>query len=115
MVGRVIKNYFSTPGHSNANGQVEATNKTLIKLLKKKLEDRKGASIDFLLEVLWSYKTTTRTPTEKSPSALTFRTKALIPVKVGSLSSRVKHHYPGLNSEGMRLHRDLLHERRDKA
>jgi hypothetical protein len=32
-----IRNYFSSPGHPQANGQVEATNKTIFKILKKKL------------------------------------------------------------------------------
>jgi transposase InsO family protein len=37
-----IRNYFSSPGHPLANGQVEATNKMIFKNLKKKLGDRKG-------------------------------------------------------------------------
>jgi hypothetical protein len=36
-----IWNYFSSPEHPQANGQVEATNKTIFKILKKKLGDRK--------------------------------------------------------------------------
>jgi len=54
-----IQNYFSTLMHPQANRQVEATKKTLRTTLKKKLEDKKGAWVDFLPEVLWSYKTTT--------------------------------------------------------
>jgi transposase InsO family protein len=38
-----IRNYYSTPIHPPANGQVEATNKTLLKTLKKKLGKKKGA------------------------------------------------------------------------
>jgi hypothetical protein len=38
-----IRNYYSTPIHAPANGQVEATNKTLLKTLKKKLGKKKGA------------------------------------------------------------------------
>jgi ribonuclease HI len=37
-----IRNYYSSPGHPQANGQVEATNKTIFKILKKKLGDKKG-------------------------------------------------------------------------
>jgi transposase InsO family protein len=37
-----IRNYFSSPGHPQENGQVEATNKTIFKILKKKLGDKKG-------------------------------------------------------------------------
>jgi transposase InsO family protein len=50
-----IRNYFSSPGHTQANGQVEATNKTIFKILKKKLGDKKGDWADDLSEVLWAY------------------------------------------------------------
>jgi transposase InsO family protein len=36
-----IRNYYSSPGHPQVNKQVEATNKTIFKTLKKKLSDRK--------------------------------------------------------------------------
>jgi transposase InsO family protein len=36
-----IRNYVSSPGHPQANRQVEANNKTIFKILKKKLGDRK--------------------------------------------------------------------------
>jgi hypothetical protein len=62
-----IRNYFSSPVHPQANGQVEATNKTIFKILKKKLGDRKGDWADDLLEALWAYQTTRRTPTEETP------------------------------------------------
>jgi IS30 family transposase len=38
-----IQNYYSTPTHPPANGQVKATNKTLLKTLKKKLDKKKRA------------------------------------------------------------------------
>jgi len=31
------------------------TNKTLVKTLKKKLDKKKGAWVEYVLEVLWSY------------------------------------------------------------
>ena len=47
-----IRNYFSSSGHPQANGQIEATNKTIFKILKEKLGDRKGDWADDLPEVL---------------------------------------------------------------
>ena len=38
-----IRNQFSSPGHPQANGQVEVTNQTLLKIIKTKLDDAKGA------------------------------------------------------------------------
>jgi hypothetical protein len=46
---------------------------------------------------------------------LTFGTEVVISVEIRSLSYQVEHYNPGLNSEGMKLHLDLLQERRDKA
>jgi hypothetical protein len=37
-----IRNHYSTPMYPKSNGQVEATNKTLLATLKKKLDRRKG-------------------------------------------------------------------------
>ena len=41
--GLGIKNQFSSPGHSQVNGQTEVTNRTLLKIIKTKLDDVKGA------------------------------------------------------------------------
>ncbi|KAL5573177.1 hypothetical protein UlMin_022774 [Ulmus minor] len=52
-----IKKMFSSPAHPKSNGQVEAVNKTIKQTLKKKLEKSKGAWVDELPLVLWSYRT----------------------------------------------------------
>jgi hypothetical protein len=54
------------------NGNVEATNKTFFRTLKKKLEQKKGAWVEFVPEVLWSYRTTIRTPIGKTSFSPTF-------------------------------------------
>ena len=41
--GLGIKNQFSSLGHPQANGQTEVTNQTLLKIIKIKLDDAKGA------------------------------------------------------------------------
>jgi hypothetical protein len=55
------------PGHPQANGLVEATNKTIFKILKKKLGDRKRDWAEDLPKVLWAYRTTKKTATEETP------------------------------------------------
>ena len=46
-----------------ANGQTEVTNQTLLKIIKTKLDDAKGAWPEEFPNVLWVYRTTTRTLT----------------------------------------------------
>ncbi|XP_075652681.1 uncharacterized protein LOC142623162 [Castanea sativa] len=40
--GLGIKNQFSSPGHPQANGQTDVTNRTLLKIIKAKLDDAEG-------------------------------------------------------------------------
>jgi hypothetical protein len=110
-----ICHFFSLVYHPQSNGQVEATNKTLVRILKKKLPKREGGSVEYLSEVMWSYQTTTHLATFETPYSLAFGAKAVIPVEVGSPSFRIQHYNPGLNGEGLKLHLDLLEERREGA
>ena len=50
-----IKNRYSTPAYPQSNGQVEATNKTIVNGLKKRLDDAKGRWAKELSNVLWAY------------------------------------------------------------
>ena len=54
-----IQNHYSSPGHPQANGKIEVKNRTLLKLIKARLEGAKGAWPEELPSVLWAYKTTT--------------------------------------------------------
>ena len=84
-----IKNQFSSPGNPQANGQTEeVTNRTLLKIIKARLDDTKGAWLEELPNVLWAYKTTTRTPIGETPFRLTYGTKAVISVEMGITSIR---------------------------
>ena len=62
-----IKNHYSSPAHLQANGQVEVTNRTLLKIIKTPLEGAKGIWLDELPSVLWAYRTIARTPTGETP------------------------------------------------
>uniref|UniRef100_A0A2N9FAK7 Integrase catalytic domain-containing protein n=1 Tax=Fagus sylvatica TaxID=28930 RepID=A0A2N9FAK7_FAGSY len=60
-----IRNHYSPPGHPQANGQVEVTNRSLLKMIKTRLEGAKGLWPEELPNILWAYRTTARTPPEK--------------------------------------------------
>ena len=110
-----IKNQFSSPGHPQANEQTEVTNRTLLKIIKTKLDDAKGAWPEELPNVLWAYRTTTRTPTGETPFRLTYGTEAVIPVEVGITNSRQAAFSEERNEDKLRINLDCLDEVREKA
>nr|XP_023880429.1 uncharacterized protein LOC111992799 [Quercus suber] len=113
--GLGIKNQFSSPGHPQANGQTEVTNRTFLKIIKTKLDDAKGAWPEELPNVLWAYKTTARMPTGETRFRLTYGTEAMILVEVGITSIRREVFNEEVNDDHLRLNLDLLDEVRDKA
>ena len=78
-----IRNLYSTPWYPQSNGQAEASNKTLLTALKKRLDSAKGKWVEELPGVLWAYRTTTRRPTGVSPFALTYGMEVVIPTEIG--------------------------------
>ena len=98
-----IKNHYSSPAHPQANGQVEVTNRSLLKIIKTRLKGVKGIWPNELPSVLWAYRTTTRTPTGETPFRLAYRTDAVILVEVGLTPYRVENYSKGKNEEALRL------------
>ncbi|KAL5558903.1 hypothetical protein UlMin_035114 [Ulmus minor] len=110
-----ITKIFSSPAHPKSNGQVEAVNKTIKYTLKKKLEKSKGAWVDELPLVLWSYKTSFRTTTGESPFSLTYGVDVVVPVELGIPTFRIKNFNEEDNDVLLALASDLLEEKREKA
>ncbi|XP_075663300.1 uncharacterized protein LOC142632865 [Castanea sativa] len=113
--GLGIKNKFSSPGHPQSNGQTEVTNRTLLRIIKARLDEAKGAWPEELPHVLWAYRTTARTPTGETPFRLTYGTEAVIPVEVGIASTRREVFREENNDDQLRINLDCLDEVRDKA
>ncbi|CAL9223814.1 unnamed protein product, partial [Arabidopsis halleri] len=61
------------------NGQAEASNKTILSNLKKRLNARKGGWYDELQPVLWAYRTTPRRATGETPFSLVYGMEAVVP------------------------------------
>ena len=78
-----IQNLYSIPRYSQSNGQAEATNKTLLTALKKRLERAKGKWVEELPDVLWAYQTKLGRPTGNAPFAFAYSMDAIIPTKIG--------------------------------
>ena len=49
-----IQNHYSSPAHPQANGQAEVANRSLLKIIKTRLEGAKGVWTDELPGVLWA-------------------------------------------------------------
>ena len=96
--------------HPQANRQVEVMNRSLLKIIKTRLEGAKGICSDKLPSVLWAYRTTTRTPTKETSFRLTYGSDAVIPTEVGLRSHWVENYDEAKNDEAMRLQFDLVDE-----
>uniref|UniRef100_A0A2N9FX15 Uncharacterized protein n=1 Tax=Fagus sylvatica TaxID=28930 RepID=A0A2N9FX15_FAGSY len=90
-----IHNHYSSPCHPQANGQVEVTNRSLLKMIKTRLEGAKGLWPEELPNILWAYRTTARTPTGETPFRLTYGTEAVIPVEIGLTTWRTDNYDEG--------------------
>ncbi|GFZ01679.1 hypothetical protein Acr_15g0002880 [Actinidia rufa] len=110
-----ISHHFSSPGHPQANGQVEVTNRTILRNLKARLERSKSEWADDLPSILWAYHTTSRIPTGETPYSMVFGTESVIPVEIGMPSFRTLNFDKNGNEGELRLNLDLLDEKREIA
>ncbi|XP_070009622.1 uncharacterized protein [Nicotiana sylvestris] len=108
-----IKRILSTPYHPAGNGQAESSNKVILNILKKKLEDAKGLWPKLLPEVLWTYRIMPKTSTSKTPYSLVYGTDVVIPVEVGEPSLRYSNESGPNNDESRLQDLDEVEERRD--
>ena len=77
-----IKNLYSTPQYRKSNDLAEASNKTLLIALKKRLDSAKGKWVNELPGVLRAHRTTARRPTGISLFAVTYGMEAIIPIDI---------------------------------
>ena len=110
-----IKNHYSSPAHPQANGQVEVTNRSLLKIIKTQLEGVKGIWLEELPSVLWAYRTIARTPTGEMPFRLAYGSEAVNPTEVRLTSYKLENYDKRRNGKAMRLQLDLVDEVRAVA
>ena len=77
-----IKLLNSSPYYAQANGQAESSNKTLIKLIKKKIEENPRRWHEVLSEALWAYRISRHGATKVTPFELVYGQEAVLPVEV---------------------------------
>ncbi|GFZ14451.1 hypothetical protein Acr_24g0006410 [Actinidia rufa] len=111
----VISYHLSSPGHPQANNQVEVTNRTILRNLKARLEKAKGEWVEDLLSILWAYQTTSKIPTGEMLFSLVYGTESVILVKIGMPSFRTSIFDKENNEIKLRLNLDLLDEKRKRV
>ncbi|KAK3033969.1 hypothetical protein RJ639_034133 [Escallonia herrerae] len=82
---------FTSVAHPQSNGQTENMNRSILRGLKKKLDEAKGAWVDELPKVLWAYRTTPHSVTGETPFLLCYGTEAMLPVEIGVPTIRSLH------------------------
>nr|KAJ0212586.1 hypothetical protein LSAT_V11C400181580 [Lactuca sativa] len=106
-----IQQNFTSVAHPHANGQVEVTNRNLVKGIKKRLGKVKGNWADELQHVLWAYQTMVQTLTKDTSFRLVYGTEAIIPIEVMIRTNRTSNPEIRSNITNLRTNLDLLEEK----
>ena len=75
-----IKLLNSSPYYAQANGQAELSNKILIKLIKKKIEENPKRWHEVLSEALWAHRISRHSATKVIPFDLVYGQEAILHV-----------------------------------
>jgi hypothetical protein len=113
-----VKHFTSSTYYPQGNGQVESTNKNMVKILKKIINDKPRQWHTLLTYALWADRTTTKTSTGHTPFQLLYGQEAIMPVELELTSLRLALQAEELNSTDIpqRIHALLaLEEQRSFA
>ncbi|BFG30469.1 hypothetical protein CerSpe_167430 [Prunus speciosa] len=89
LSGYGIKHRRSTPYYPQGNGQAEATNKTILRILSKMVYEYEGGWSVHLLDALWAYRTSPRSATGFLPYSFVYGSDAISPVEITIPTARV--------------------------
>jgi hypothetical protein len=79
----------SSPYYAQANGQAEASNKVLIKIIKKRIKDRPRRWHEKLSEALWAHRTSRHGAMKVTPFELVYGEEVVLAMEIGLHSLRV--------------------------
>ncbi|GJX19327.1 reverse transcriptase domain-containing protein [Tanacetum coccineum] len=106
---------FTSVYHPQANGQVEVTNKEIVKGMERRLGMAHQAWVDELPQVLWAHRTTPKSSNRKTPFGLVYKSEAVIPIETSVETKRVQDFDSKENEKRHREDLDVLEERREIA
>jgi hypothetical protein len=80
----------SSPYYAQANGQAEASNKSLIQLIKRNIDEYPRRWHEVLSKPLWAYRISCHGSTKTSPYHLVYGQDAVLPWEITAGSRRVE-------------------------
>ena len=83
------KHHRSSPYYPQRNGQAEATNKTLIKIISKMSQEYTGGWVMHLPDAFWAYRNSPKSAIGFSPFSLVYRNEVVSPAEIMTPSLRV--------------------------
>jgi hypothetical protein len=86
-----IKLLNSSPYYAQANERAEASNKTLIKLIKRKIEERPRRWYEVLHEALWAYRVSQHGGIKVTLFELVYGQEVVLPVEINLQTGRVAY------------------------
>jgi hypothetical protein len=84
-----IKLLRSLPYYAQANGQAKSCNKTLIKLIKKKIEENPKRWYEVLSKVLWAHRISKRSATKVTLFQVFYGQEVVLPMEVNPDALRI--------------------------
>jgi hypothetical protein len=84
-----IKLLNSSPYYAQANSQAEASNKVLIKIIKKMIKDNPRRWHEKLSEAMWAHRTSRHRVMKVTPFELVYGQEAVLPVEVSLQNLRI--------------------------
>jgi transposase InsO family protein len=88
-VSMEIKLMNSSPYYAQSNSQAEASNKVLIKIIKKRIEDNPRRWHEKLSEALWVHRASSHGATKVTPFDLVYGQEAMLLIEIGLQNLRV--------------------------
>jgi transposase InsO family protein len=84
-----IKLLSSSLSYAQDNGQAESSNKILIKLIKKKIEENPKRRHEVLSKALWAHRISKHSTTKVTPFELVYGKGVILPIEVNLDALRI--------------------------
>nr|GEU69808.1 reverse transcriptase domain-containing protein [Tanacetum cinerariifolium] len=106
---------FTLVYHPQANGEVEVTNRYIVKGIERILRKNHQGWVYELPHVLWAHIITPKSNNRETSFSLTYGFEAIVPIEISVETKRVKEFKAKLNEKRHREDLDIFKERREIA